>query len=86
MASLHNQSEAEWPSPGYFLLGFYQDPEGSYGAFAEDRARVLGPKQGHVILSGLPGAGKTSLFLTLVIALYGHLRDLEGDTDNDNPA
>lgn len=83
MASLHNQSGPDWPNAEYFLLGFYQDPQGNFGAFAEERARVLGPKQGHAILSGLPGAGKTSLFLTLVIALYGQLRDLEGN-DNDN--
>jgi hypothetical protein len=65
-----------WPEAGYMLLGFYEDRNGNFGAFAEDRTRVLGPRQGHVVLSGLPGAGKTSLFLTLVTSLYAQLRGL----------
>jgi hypothetical protein len=66
-----------WLDPEYLLLGFYEDVRGQFGIFGEERARVLGPKQGHVIFSGLPGAGKTSLFLTSVIALYAQLRNRE---------
>lgn len=37
------------------------------------------PRQGHVIFSGLPGAGKTSLFLALVISLYAQLQQMEDE-------
>ncbi len=81
LANIHKKDCASWLSPDYLLTGFYEDAQGEFGLFAEERSRVLGPKQGHVILSGLPGAGKTSLFLTLTISLYAQLRSLEeGDT------
>ncbi len=83
MANVHNRNEATWLDPEYMLLGFYEDAAGAFGIFGEDRTRVLGPKQGHVILSGLPGAGKTSLFLTLVISLFAQLHDLEGENDGE---
>ncbi|MCQ3976143.1 MAG: hypothetical protein DPW09_22170 [Anaerolineae bacterium] len=83
LAQVHGQDEAEWPGIDYFLLGLYQDNEGEFGIFAEERARVLGPKQGHIIFSGEPGAGKTSLFLTLVISLYEQLRQLEDDSNDE---
>lgn len=82
LASVHKKDCASWLALDYLLTGFYEDAHGEFGIFAEERSRVLGPKQGHVILSGLPGAGKTSLFLTLTISLYAQLRSLEkGDTD-----
>ena len=84
LASVHKKDCASWLAPDYLLTGFYEDAHGEYGLFAEERSRVLGPKQGHVILSGLPGAGKTSLFLTLTISLYAQLRSLEeGDSDEE---
>ncbi len=83
LASLHGKSNDTWLDPSYMLTGFYEDTEGDFGIFAEERARVLGPKQGHVILSGLPGAGKTSLFLTLVISLYAQLQQMEGEEESE---
>ena len=84
LASIHKKDSASWLAPDYLLTGFYEDAHGEFGILAEERARVLGPKQGHVILSGLPGAGKTSLFLTLTISLYSQLRSLEkGDPDEE---
>lgn len=94
LAAVHRKQESDWfdtiapdtqprLNPDLVLLGFYEDQNIGYGILAEERARVLGPKQGHVILSGLPGAGKTSLFLTLVTALYSQLRQLEGDSKNE---
>jgi hypothetical protein len=77
LAGLHRKDNAYWLDPDYFLTGFYEDASGEFGIFAEERSRVLGPKQGHMILSGLPGAGKTSLFLTLIISLYAQLRTME---------
>jgi hypothetical protein len=65
LAAMHGQTAQDWPGRTHMLLGLYEDNAGDYGVLAEERDRVLGPKQGHVILSGLPGAGKTSLFLTL---------------------
>jgi hypothetical protein len=84
LTKVHGEDDAEWPGRNHLLLGFYEDGDGGFGAFAEERARVLGPKQGHVIFSGLPGAGKTSLFLTLVISLYAQLRRLEGEDTDEN--
>jgi hypothetical protein len=85
LADLYGKGASSWLDPDYLLTGFYEDTDGAFGLFAEERARVLGPKQGHVILSGLPGAGKTSLFLTLIISLYAQLRDLEkGSTDGED--
>ena len=84
MAAVHGEGadegseETEWPTGDRMLLGFYEDSAGEFGAFAEERSRVLGPKQGHVVLSGLPGAGKTSLFLTSVISLYAQARRIDG--------
>ena len=84
LASIHKKDCASWLAPDYLLTGFYEDADGEFGIFAEERSRVLGPKQGHVIFSGLPGAGKTSLFLTLTISLYAQLRSLEeGDPDEE---
>lgn len=79
LAEVHKQAQDMWLDPQYLLLGFYEDANGDFGLFGEERSRVLGPKQGHVIFSGLPGAGKTSLFLTLVISLYSQLRNLEDE-------
>ncbi len=73
MAQIHGQDASQWPGTEYVLLGLYEDAVGAFGILAEDLARVLGPKQGHIIVSGQPGAGKTSLFLTFVIALYSQL-------------
>ena len=84
LGPVHGKSaDSAWPDPASMLLGFYEDSDGEYGALAEERARVLGPKQGHMILSGLPGAGKTSLYQTVLIALYGQLRAMEGAADDD---
>ncbi len=84
LAKVHRKAQGVWLDPQYLLLGFYEDASGTFGIFGEERARVLGPKQGHVIFSGLPGAGKTSLFLTLVISLYAQLRNLkEEDLDGN---
>jgi len=83
LANIHKKDCASWLDPDYLLTGFYEDAYGEFGIFAEDRSRVLGPKQGHVILSGLPGAGKTSLFLTLTISLYAQLRSLEEGDPNE---
>jgi hypothetical protein len=83
LAQVHGQDKDNWPGAENLLLGFYEDGEGEFGIFAEERARVLGPKQGHIIFSGLPVAGKTSLFLTTVISLYAQLRKLEKDTNNE---
>ncbi len=83
LASLHGKSNDTWLDPNYMLTGFYEDIDSDFGIFAEERARVLGPKQGHVILSGLPGAGKTSLFLTLVISLYAHLQQMEDEDESE---
>lgn len=77
LAAVHSKEPASWLDPAYQLTGFYEDTVGAFGIFAEELSRMLGPKQGHVIFSGLPGSGKTSLFLTLTIALYAHLRQLE---------
>lgn len=81
LAEVHKKQKAQWLDPNYILTGFYQDTKGDFGIFAEERARVLGPKQGHVILSGSPGAGKTSLFLTLVISLYAQLQNRENSDE-----
>jgi hypothetical protein len=84
LPAVHGKPDAAmWPIPAYMLLGFYEDILGNYGVLAEERARVLGPKQGHVILSGQPGAGKTSLYQTVLIALYAQLQSLEGEQDSD---
>lgn len=94
LAAVHKKQENDWfvrlaanteprLNPDFVMLGFYEDQSTGYGILAEERARVLGPKQGHVILSGLPGAGKTSLFLTLVTSLYSQLRELGGVTKNE---
>ncbi len=84
LADVHRRMQDVWLDPQYLLLGFYEDTSGAFGIFGEERARVLGPKQGHVIFSGLPGAGKTSLFLTLVISLYAQLRNMEeGNPDGE---
>ena len=77
LAAMHGQTAPDWPGRTHILLGLYKDDAGDYGVLAEERDRVLGPKQGHVIFSGLPGAGKTSLYLTLVISLYAQLQRLE---------
>lgn len=82
LAEVHKQAQDVWLDPQYLLLGFYEDAQGKFGIFGEERARVLGPKQGHIIFSGLPGAGKTSLFLTLVISLYAQLRNREKVAQN----
>jgi hypothetical protein len=81
LAEVHRKEKLSWLDPDYILAGFYQDGRGDFGIFAEERSRVLGPKQGHVILSGSPGAGKTSLFLTLVISLYAQLQNMENDDE-----
>lgn len=83
LAGIHGRPPENWLDPNYLLTGFYEDGEGKFGVFAEERARVLGPKQGHVILSGLPGSGKTSLFLTLVISLYAQLQQLEREETDE---
>lgn len=83
LAQVHGQDKDKWPGAEHLLLGFYEDGEGEFGIFAEERARVLGPKQGHVIFSGLPGAGKTSLFLTTIISMYAQLRELEEDNNDE---
>lgn len=84
LADVHRQVKDRWLDPQYLLLGFYEDASGTFGIFGEERARVLGPKQGHVIFSGLPGAGKTSLFQTLVISLYAQLRNMgDGGPDKE---
>ena len=85
LADVHRKVQDMWIDPQYLLLGFYEDASGTFGIFGEERARVLGPKQGHVIFSGLPGAGKTSLFLTLAISLYAQLRNME-EEDPDGEA
>jgi len=85
LADVHRKVQDMWIDPQYLLLGFYEDASGAFGIFGEERARVLGPKQGHVIFSGLPGAGKTSLFLTLAISLYAQLRNME-EEDPDGEA
>lgn len=82
LAAVHGQTAPDWPGQMHMLLGLYEDDTGDYGVLAEERVRVLGPKQGHVIFSGLPGAGKTSLFLTLVISLYAQLQGLEPANDS----
>jgi hypothetical protein len=85
LGAVHGKApDAEWPGAAHILLGFYEDPDGEYGVFAEERARVLGPKQGHAILSGLPGAGKTSLFLTTSITLFSQLRKLSTQARNQD--
>ena len=61
LANIHKKDCASWLDPDYLLTGFYEDAYGEFGIFAEDGSRVLGPKQGHVILSGLPGAGRDLL-------------------------
>lgn len=81
LAEVHKKQKTRWLDPDYILAGFYQDTAGDFGIFAEERSRVLGPKQGHVILSGSPGAGKTSLFLTLVISLYAQLKNMENNDE-----
>lgn len=81
LAEVHKKDKTRWLDPDYILAGFYQDAKGDFGIFAEERARVLGPKQGHVIFSGSPGAGKTSLFLTLVISLYAQLQNMENNDE-----
>ncbi|MFL5691028.1 MAG: hypothetical protein ACJ795_04420, partial [Ktedonobacteraceae bacterium] len=81
LAEVHKKEKTQWLDPSYILTGFYQDTTGDFGIFAEERSRVLGPKQGHVILSGSPGAGKTSLFLTLVISLYAQLQNMENSDE-----
>ena len=84
LAEVHRKAQDRWLDPQHLLLGFYEDAKGTFGIFGEERARVLGPKQGHVIFSGLPGAGKTSLFQTLVISLYAQLRNMgEGGPDRE---
>lgn len=83
LAEVHHKDSASWLDPDYVLTGFYEDLNGDFGIFAEERSRVLGPKQGHMILSGLPGAGKTSLFLTLTISLYAQLRTMEEKDDDE---
>jgi hypothetical protein len=83
LAEVHNKNQGLWLDPQYLLLGFYEDSKGTFGIFGEERTRVLGPKQGHVILSGLPGAGKTSLFLTLIISLYAQLQRMEDENTNE---
>jgi hypothetical protein len=85
LAAMHGQTAQDWPGRTHMLLGLYEDGTGDYGVLAEERDRVLGPKQGHVILSGLPGAGKTSLFLTLVISLYAQLQRLEQASSSTAP-
>lgn len=81
LAEVHKKDKDQWLDPAYILTGFYRDASDEFGIFAEERERVLGPKQGHAILSGSPGAGKTSLFLTLVISLYAQLQNMEGDDE-----
>ena len=81
LAEVHKKEKMHWLDPDYILAGFYQDAKGDFGIFAEERSRVLGPKQGHVIFSGSPGAGKTSLFLTLVISLYAQLQNMKNDDE-----
>lgn len=66
-----------WSEERGMLLGFYQDDLDNFSAYAEERVRVLGPQQGHVVLSGVPGAGKTSMFLMLLTAEFAKLRRLE---------
>lgn len=79
LAAVHGKSSEAttetpyWPDTASILLGFYEDGTGEFGILAEERARVLGPKQGHAVLSGMPGAGKTSLYLAMIISLYGQL-------------
>jgi uncharacterized protein len=85
LALLHGKKVQDWIDPASFLNGFYEDLQGTFGIFAEERMRVLGPKQGHLILSGVPGSGKTSLFLTLVICEYAHLRQLARDASPSPP-
>ncbi len=78
LAAVHGKTVDAWPGLDYMLLGFYQDSAGEFGILAEERERVLGPKQGHAVLSGLPGAGKTSLYQTTTISLFAQLH-------NDSP-
>src|SRR5574341_371293 len=85
LAAMHGQTAPDWPGRTHMLLRLYEDDAGDYGVLAEERDRVLGPKQGHVILSGLPGAGKTSLFLTLDISLYAQLQRLEQASSSAAP-
>jgi hypothetical protein len=82
MAQIHGQDKRQWPSTDHLVLGFYEDASGEFGILAEELGRVLGPKQGHIIVSGLPGAGKTSLFLSFIITLYSQLQ--ASDKENDN--
>lgn len=81
LAAVHKKEL--WLDPQYLLLGLYEDTDGEFGIFGEERARVLGPKQGHIVFSGLPGAGKTSLFLTLTISLYAQLQNMEEDEEDE---
>ena len=74
---LGKPKDRQWLEREGIVLGFYDDGAGGFGVFAEERARVLGPKQGHIVLSGMPGAGKTSQFLALLIGLYAQLRRLQ---------
>ena len=89
LAAVHGKSDQPnavnqyWPDAASILLGFYEDGAGEFGVLAEERARVLGPKQGHAVLSGMPGAGKTSLYLAMITSLYTQLQNIEGATTNE---
>jgi hypothetical protein len=63
------------------LVGFYEDQDGAVGVFTEDLHRVLGPQSGHLLASGAPGSGKTSLYLSFLTCLYTSLRDASPRVD-----
>ncbi len=56
-----------WLRESGVVLGFYEDGGGTFAPFVEDRRRVFGPQQGHVVDSGAPGGGKTSHYVSFSI-------------------
>jgi hypothetical protein len=81
--------DAHWLAEDGMILGLYNDGAGGYGVLAEERERVFGPRAEHVICSGAPGSGKSSLFLSSVIALFAGLRrrqERAGGDATDVPA
>ena len=81
---LGKPKDRQWLEREGMVLGFYEDARGDFGVFAEERARVLGPRQGHLVLSGAPGAGKTSQFQVLLIGLYAQLHRLAADSGDQS--
>lgn len=56
-----------WLRQAGVILGFYEDGRGEFAPFVEERRRVFGPQQGHVVDSGAPGGGKTSHYVSFSI-------------------